>query len=412
MSTSRRPRLLWVPLVVTILLWQTVAQAPPAVSAADPAATQPSAIPASPTPSAADPAATQPSATPASPTPSAADPAATQPSATPASPTPPANTHQSTGGKGTMSPLAAGGAIIFNGTVQLGVNPTGNLDTPGGTPSSGEGTTDVGLRYMPTNAESTAPGCLCEGWGAADATTGVSGSADEAFGAPVNMTVENFTSTATTAVSTVTIGTTLRVTHDYHPSSKTSNLYEVAVTIENMTPSAVDLRYRRVMDWDIEPTAFSEYVTVSTGNGNSSLIYNNNDGFTQPNPLGPQTSGVPDVLPILTGSFTDQGPRDHGALFDFDFGNLPAHAFERFTIYYGAAATETGALGALSAVGAGVYSIAEPGTTAGRDDGTPNTFMFGFANLSPVEIQPLEPPEGCEGPHQRRHHHLRLRRQR
>ncbi|MCX7594124.1 MAG: hypothetical protein N2235_10250, partial [Fischerella sp.] len=66
----------------------------------------------------------------------------------------------------------ADAAIISNGTIQLGVNQEGHLNVPGGTPSSGSGTTSVGLRFLPTNADGTAPGCLCEGWGVADAESG------------------------------------------------------------------------------------------------------------------------------------------------------------------------------------------------------------------------------------------------
>ena len=73
---------------------------------------------------------------------------------------------------------AAPGVCIDNGTIRLGINPQGHLNVQGGDPSLG-GVSAVGLRYVPTNAEATAPGCLCEGWGAADATTGTTGYANE-----------------------------------------------------------------------------------------------------------------------------------------------------------------------------------------------------------------------------------------
>ena len=141
-------------------------------------------------------------------------------------------------------------ADITNGVVRIGVWDRGNLNIP----------TGVGLTYVPTGNESTAPGCPCEGWGAADATTGATGYANESAGTAGIQTV-SFVKTASSAVSTVLVGTTLRVTHDYHPSTN-PNLYEVTVTVENVSAAPVDLRYRRVMDWDIEPTAFSEYVTI------------------------------------------------------------------------------------------------------------------------------------------------------
>ena len=52
-----------------------------------------------------------------------------------------------------------GGVFIDNGTIMMGIWDEGHLNVPGGPPSL-EGTTAVGLRYMPTGAESTAPGCL------------------------------------------------------------------------------------------------------------------------------------------------------------------------------------------------------------------------------------------------------------
>lgn len=229
--------------------------------------------------------------------------------------------------RGPTVSLLATGAIISNGTVQLGVNQEGHLNVPGGTPSSQTGTTTVGIRYVPTNADSVSPGCECEGWGAADATSGTTGYANVSADGVVGLTLLSFTSTATTAASTVQIGTRLKVTHDFRPTPLTPRLYEVTVTVENISASDVDLRYRRVMDWDIEPTAFSEFVTTVTGPG-AAVAYNNNDGFTTANPLGANTSGDPGVLPLLTGSFTDQGPRDHGAPFRLPPGHLTARSQE------------------------------------------------------------------------------------
>src|SRR5688572_30980724 len=51
-------------------------------------------------------------------------------------------------------------AIINNGVVQLGVDLYGQLNACCGTPSSGSGTSTVGIRYMPTNADATSPGCV------------------------------------------------------------------------------------------------------------------------------------------------------------------------------------------------------------------------------------------------------------
>jgi hypothetical protein len=295
---------------------------------------------------------------------------------------------------------AHAGAVIDNGTVLLGVNDEGHLNIPdGGAPSSGTGTTSVGLRFMPTGAEATAPGCLCEGWGAGIASLGVSGYANvDADGGAVNLAVSSFASTPSTAVSVVTIadgGTpVLKVTHDYHPSVST-NLYEVDVTMENISgdvlgTGATDLRYRRVMDWDIEPTAFAEFVTIG-GLPAVNVLLTGDNGFSTADPLGPT---FPDFGCGTTTNFTDCGPSDHGALFDFGFPALAAGASQTFKIYYGAAATEDDALVALALVGAEVYSFGQPAVPGGPDLGMPNTFIFAFKGVGGTPLpNPNPTPE-------------------
>jgi hypothetical protein len=101
-----------------------------------------------------------------------------------------------------------------------------------------------------------------------------------------------------------------------------------------------------------------------------------NDGFANPDPLVAATDlGT-------RGPAQDVGPFDHGALFDLHFGQLDPGRSVNFIIYYGAAANETDALAALSAVHPQAYSLGEPATDPAN--GTPNTFMFGFAR-----------PQGC-----------------
>ncbi|GAB1388097.1 hypothetical protein MASR1M6_02780 [Rubrivivax sp.] len=60
------------------------------------------------------------------------------------------------------------------------------------------------------------------------------------------------------------------------------------MTIKNLTTTDIaagDLRYRRVMDWDISPTEFNEYVTIqgvpaALGIANGSNVYRtDNNGF-------------------------------------------------------------------------------------------------------------------------------------
>jgi hypothetical protein len=291
--------------------------------------------------------------------------------------------------------VAGAEAIISNGTVMLGVNDQGHLNVSnaaGTVPISSGGTIPVGLRYVPTNAESTAPGCLCEGWGVANAGDGTTGYANISVdGGPVNLGLVSFTNTASTAVSTVNVtgGTSgIQVVHDYHPSTS-ANLYEVTVSITNTGASAIsDLRYRRVMDWDVDPTTFREYVTIQGGAAATDVLFTSNNGFASANPL----SGPSDIGFI--GDFVNQGPDDHGALFDFGFGALAAGDTFTFRTFYGAAGTIADAMTALGAVGAEVYSLGMPSSFAPGDAsfGEPNTFIFAFAGVGGDPVIPTPEP--------------------
>ncbi len=265
-------------------------------------------------------------------------------------------------------------AIIDNGTVQLGVHCEGHLNVPGGVPSSGTGTTFVGLRFLPTGAEATAPGCLCEGWGAADPAAGITGGGNEAYGGTFNLFNVGCNSTPNTAMTSADVDGILRVTHDYHPTVSPF-LYEVTVTLTNISAALInDVRYRRVMDWDVEPTAFREFVTLDDA-GAANLIFSSDDGFASWNPL----TGPSQIL--FSGSAVDSGPADHGALFDFSFGPLSPGGTITFQTYYGAAPDEASADAARAALGILVYSYGQPNVAGGPNLGIPNTFIFGFKGV-------------------------------
>ncbi|HKH16824.1 MAG TPA: Calx-beta domain-containing protein [Solirubrobacteraceae bacterium] len=324
-----------------------------------------------------------------------------------------------------FSPCEAGppsGVVVSNGTVQLGVNKTGSLNyncvpgEPGCPGASAEGTGPVGLRYVPLNLDSTAPGCPCEGWGVGDMASGLSGFANEDAGngniTPVSLTRSPDGKQATVVVDVADASIpdrSLRVTHVYRPSALSQNLYEDVISVKNTgTQPLTDLLFRRVMDWDIEPSAFSEWVT---NHGTSpQLRFDSDDGFASADPLsGPAYLQSQSVCgPGYTGhcEFADLGsggtyptvttPDDHGGLFDFGFGALPAGATKVITTYYGAAPSEAAAVAALNAGGAQVYSLGQSdcpngGDTAGCSalpagagpaQGTPATFMFGFVTTS------------------------------
>lgn len=302
-------------------------------------------------------------------------------------------------------------STVTNGLIRLGIHPEGHLNVPGFDPSSGTGTTTVGLRYLPTGADALAPGCLCEGWGAADLLSGASGWGNESYGGTSDLTVVKADFDADSGVSSVMVGPllapVLRVTHEYKPVPETPNLYRIDVEMRNITSvdagnlDRVHALYRRVMDWDVEPTAFSEYVTIeTTGPGvPSAVATTTNDGFASPDPLDPPTDlGA-------TGFFVDFGPMDHGALIDLDFGLLDPGESVTFTMYYGAAGNEADAWDALQAVGAEMYSFGQPDTIDGHLTGEPNTFIWaytapaGSASLSTMSSgADAEPPGSSSGP--------------
>jgi hypothetical protein len=184
--------------------------------------------------------------------------------------------------------------VIGNGTIELGVNQHGPLNYGG-----------VGLHHLPTDGDLLVPAYPGEVWDLADAASCASGSARPGSGG-VNPTNRSFVATAR---SVVEVGNACRVTHDFHPSPLTADLYEVTVTVKNLqAAAAADLPYRRVLDWDVPPTEFSEYVTIA---GSSPLLlFSSNNGFAPGDPRsGPSDLGH-------TGTFDTKGPQDHGALFD------------------------------------------------------------------------------------------------
>jgi VCBS repeat-containing protein len=284
---------------------------------------------------------------------------------------------------GTLTPTS-GGAIINNGLISMGVNPQGHLNVPYSGDPLGIGA--MGLRYLPTGAASTEPGALAEGWGVSNGV--ISGYANLYNGGAINMNLISFEADAARAVSRVGVEGVFEVMHAYAPSSS-PNLYQVDVTISNVSGMDQQALYRRVMDWDIYPTPFNEYVTIVNS---SPLVYRTDtNGFNSGNPLsfssyqpGPSaTNGYVDLV--------DSGPADHGALFDFNFGRLPGvddpttaanETVYRFTTYYGAGASEAEVLYALGRVGAErVYSLGQPSTAYGATLGTPNTFVFAFKGV-------------------------------
>ena len=281
--------------------------------------------------------------------------------------------------------IASDPGVISNGTVSLGVNPAGQLNA-----SPGEET--VGLRFGGSGLDGIAHACLCEGWGVAHAASEASGYANQSQSPQTsNLTLESFARSATEATSVVRVGSTFRVTHHFRPTGATANLYQVDVTVENISSQPLSgVVYRRVVDWDVAPTPFSEYVSIVRSSSLTGVTATNN-GFTSadptvaPGPIGFET-------PDLTANFFNAGPYDHGAVFDLTLPTIQPGGTNSFVMYYGAAANALAAKTALRSVGAAAVSLARPNVSP--LDGTPNTFVLGFSGLGgdPLEISQMDSP--------------------
>lgn len=298
-----------------------------------------------------------------------------------------------------LGSIAAGaahaGTIIYNNgildsaTVALGVNNDGSLNT---TPNITENADLTGLAYNFGGSEgadwrdATAPGCFCEGWGVSvNGTT--SGHANVELGGSFGLTagvVSNVTPTSVTTTTSLSSLTGLTISQAYAVSGATSALFQNTVTIKNTTGAAVnDVKYVRVMDWDIPPTEFSEYVTIKGTATTTLLERSHDDGFASSDPLV-ESSGAAGTLNV---DFTDNGPRDHGAYFRFNFGTLEDGEEYTFNIFYGAAGNETDALAAIGAAGIELYSLGQSSTGGVPGDRSP-TFIFGFSGVGGTPQEP------------------------
>jgi hypothetical protein len=281
------------------------------------------------------------------------------------------------------------GAILDNGKVQLGVVNLGDLNICCSTPSAETGTPYVGLRLDSTNDDFTSPGCTCEGWGVADASPPAgsggpfSGYANTAR-ITNNVTLVSFVSTSDTAISIVDVNDAngvpaLQVKQDYHPASATPFAYEDTVTVTNLRTVAIgDLRWRRTFDFDMEPTAFDEYMTNNKGSA-TNVIDDDNNGFQDSNPLTPEETS--DVDMGYYGNFMQVGPFDQGANWDFDFGSLGVGKQVSFNTYYGADVDWTHVINDLAAIGVEAYSIGEPSGDDNPASGDPNSAFFAFSGV-------------------------------
>ena len=163
----------------------------------------------------------------------------------------------------------------------------------------------------------------------------------------------------------------LYIRHQFRPASGRpgcSGAYEIKVTIENRACDPVaDVIYRRVLDWDIDPTPFRELLTIAGVGVDPFFEFVTNDGFCNPRPSTDCDNDYNfDGLDTV-----DFGPFDQGATFQINVGQLEFGERAIFRMFYGFFATEAEALECVDGGKMNLFSL-------GQDENQENTFLFGF----------------------------------
>lgn len=147
---------------------------------------------------------------------------------------------------------AADGTIISpGGSIGVGINAGGSIYTP----TSGVGFQRFADGYDPIN-----PGTPTEGW--ALSLDGTNARGDDYFAGSVNIALNSETYFASSAVIEHTVnGGQATVSQRY--SFFAENVVGIAVTVTNTSGGTINsARYNREVDWDIQPSLFSEFVRV------------------------------------------------------------------------------------------------------------------------------------------------------
>jgi len=297
-----------------------------------------------------------------------------------------------------MAGAAHAGTVIYNtgnaatATIALGVNDDGSLNTADGNAVVNSDRTGVAYKFPDGSfRDATSPGCYCEGWGVSvnGTTSGYAnvttdgGPNNLTFGGPTGVTGSTVTTTASlTSLAGIT------VTQAYGVSTNAPGaLFKNTVTITNTTGATVnDVKYVRVMDWDVPLTEFNEFVTIKGTATTTLLEFSNDNGFCSADPL----AGCNEIVGGTTNTdFTDAGPADHGAYFRFNFGSLDAGESYTFNIFYGAAGSESAALAAIGAESIELFSLGQ--SNGGETTGSPATYIFGFSGVGGTPVPVPEP---------------------
>jgi hypothetical protein len=308
---------------------------------------------------------------------------------------------------GLLAAAVKGQAIIGDGKVLLGVGAEGHLNIPYYGTILGLPTTDpagvntIGLRSPDGRYTAVEQGCLCEGWGAGirrgDLGTEFEDECGSQADTKMNIALDRFSvhDANKEATSEVYCGVQkkLKVRHQFRTAKDRrgcDGAYEVKVTIQNRACDSVkDVIYRRVMDWDIDPSKFNELVTIQGTSKSDVLELSTNNGFCDMNPSSScESTGSSIDAPSNNSDFVDLGPEDHGATFQINLGELKKDEAVIFRFFYGYFRSESEAKKCIKAGKMDLYSF-------GQDKDEQNTFLFGVRRAETVIKMPLGKGEKC-----------------
>lgn len=264
-------------------------------------------------------------------------------------------------------------AVLSTGVMSMGVADNGGLGAAG-----------VGF-FSPVGGDSIIRGCLCEGWGAAAGGVqgNVYGTANITGITSALLTTTVASGPGLDAKSVVTMSNGLEVTHAYSYVSDT--LFKVTVTLKNTTAGSLsDVRYARVLDWDVDPGFFVDNFTTvyggtPTGPGGKVLATSTNP-FVFADPLNPPTENA--------NTNVVDAPGDLGSFFVFGFGTLAAGDSETFDTFIGAEGTVSQLLASFTSAGVEAYSFTT-GSRPGTDGRPAPAYGYGFAGL---DLPPIGTP--------------------
>jgi len=217
----------------------------------------------------------------------------------------------------------AGAVVISNGAYSVGINEYGQLLH---TNDDGSG---VGFRRESDGAEVIYSGGVRESWGVNGAY------ADELNSGSDGLLTASLSSTATSAVSTVTTAD-FSVVQSFDFVSE--NILAINVSLTNISGGDLDALFQRLADFDADPDA-NETVIDPFGNTAENTSFGFDDASTL-NAWG---------FPLC---FKCSASYDAGAGFRANLGTMTAGQTRHFTYFYGVGAGSNDLAAQMQAVGA------------------------------------------------------------